>query len=47
MMFYLIHLEIVMSRNSDSWLETLTSEIDSLYINQVWIMIEAPMGMTQ
>ena len=36
-----------MNRDSDSWPETLTSEIDSLYINQVQTMVEAPMGMTQ
>ena len=47
MIFYLIHSEIVMSRDSNSWPETLTSEIDSLYINQVWTLVEAPMGMTQ
>ena len=44
---FLTHLEIVMSRDSDSWLEILISKIDSLYINQVWTMVEAPMGLTQ
>ena len=36
-----------MSRDSNSWSEILTSEMDSLYINQVWTMVEALMGMTQ
>ena len=47
MMFYLTHLKNVMSRDSNSWPKILTSEIDSLYINQIWTMVEAPMGMTQ
>ena len=36
-----------MSRDSDRWLETMTFEMNSLYINQVWTMVEAPIGMTQ
>ena len=47
MMFYLSHSEIVISRNSNSGPEILISEMNSWYINQIWTMIEAPMGMTQ
>ena len=36
-----------MSKDSDRWLETIILEMDSLYINQVWTMVEAPIGMTQ
>ena len=36
-----------MSRDSDSWPEILISEMDSLYINQMWTMVGAPMGLTQ
>ena len=36
-----------MSRDFDRWLEVMKSEMDSLYINQVWTLVEAPMGMTQ
>ena len=32
---FLIHSEIVMSRDSDSWLEIITSKMNSLHINQV------------
>ena len=44
---FLTYSKIVMSRDSDRWLETITFKINSLYIDQVWTMIEAPMGMTQ
>ena len=36
-----------MSRDSDRWLETMISEMNSLYINQVWTMVEEPMGVIQ
>ena len=36
-----------MSKDSDSWLETMTSEMNFLYINQVWTMVEALISMTQ
>ena len=44
---FLIYSKIIMSRDSGSWSEIMTSKINSLYINQVWIMVVAPMGMTQ
>ena len=44
---FLTYLEIIKSRDSDNCLETITSEMNSRYINQVWTMVEAPMGMTQ
>ena len=47
MMFYLTHSKIVMSRDSNSWPEILTSEIDSLNINQVWTMVGVPLDITQ
>ena len=47
MMLFLTYSEIIISSDSDSWLETMTSKMDSLYINQVWTMVEAPMSMTQ
>ena len=43
----LTYLEIIISSDSDNWLEIMTSKIDSLYINQVWAMVEAPMDMTK
>ena len=36
-----------MSRDFDRWLKTMKFEMNSLYINQVWTMVEATMGMTQ
>ena len=41
---FLIFSEIVMSRDSN---RCMTSEMNSLYINQLWTMVEAPMGVTQ
>ena len=43
----LTYSEIVMGRDSDRWLETIASKMNFLYINQVWTMVEAPMGITQ
>ena len=39
-------MEAVMSRNSDKWLEAMKSEIDSMYSNQVWTLVDAPEGVT-
>ena len=47
MIFFLTYSEIVMNRDFDRWLETMTFEMNSLYINQVWTMVETPMGVTQ
>ena len=41
---FLTYSKIVMSTDSD---RTMISELNFLYINQVWTMVEAPMGMTQ
>ena len=35
-----------MSRDLDKWLEAIKSEIDSMYSNQVWILVDAPEDMT-
>ena len=42
----LTYLEAVMSRDSDRWLEAMKSEIDSMYTNQVWTLVDAPKGVT-
>ena len=44
---FLTYLKIIMSKDSDRWLETIESEMNSQCINQVWTMVEASMGMTQ
>ena len=44
---FLTYSEIVMSRDSNSRPEIMTSEMNSLYINQVWTMVKVSMGMTQ
>ena len=36
-----------MRRDSDNYFETIIFEMNSLYINQVWTMVVASMGMTQ
>ena len=34
-----------MSRDSDRWLQAMESEIDSMYVNQVWNLVDAPEGV--
>ena len=41
-----IYLKAIMSRDSDRWLEAMKSEMDSMYTNQVWTLVEAPEGVT-
>ena len=36
----------VMSSDSDKWLNTMKFEIDSMYANQVWTLVDAPEGVT-
>ena len=40
------YLEAVMNSDSDKWLNTVKSEIDSMYANQVWTLVDAPKGVT-
>ena len=42
----LTYSEAVMSRDSDRWLEVIKFEIDSMYTNQVWTLVDAPKGVT-
>ena len=35
-----------MSRDSDKWLKAMKSEMDSMYTNQVWILVDTPEGVT-
>ena len=41
-----IYSEAVMSSDSDKWLNAMKYEIDSMYTNQVWTLIDAPEGVT-
>ena len=34
-----------MSRDSNRWLEAMRSEMDSMYVNQVWTLVDAPEGV--
>ena len=36
----------VMSSDSDKWLNAMKSEIDSMYANQVWMLVDVPEGVT-
>ena len=38
--------EAVMSSDSDKWLNTIKSEMDSMYSNQVWTLVDASEGVT-
>ena len=38
--------EAVMSSDSNKWLNTMKFEMDSMYVNQVWTLIDSPKDMT-
>ena len=42
----LTYTEAIMRRDSNKWLEAMKSEMDSMYSNQVWTLVDAPKGMT-
>ena len=42
----LTYTDAVVSRDSDRWLEAMRSEIDSMYVNQVWTLVDAPEGVS-
>ena len=42
----LTYMKAIMSRDSDKWLEAMKSEMDSMYFNQVWTLVDAPEGVT-
>ena len=37
--------EAIMSSDSDKWLNAMKSEMDSLYTNQFWILVDASEGV--
>ena len=37
--------EAVESNDSDKWLNTMKSEMDSMYSNQVWTLVDPPEGV--
>ena len=39
------YTDAVMSKDSDRWLEAMRSEMDSMYVNQVWTLVDAPEGV--
>ena len=39
--------EAVMSSDSDKWLEVMKFEIDFMYTNQVWTLVNALEGVIQ
>jgi len=39
------YIEDIIGPESEKWLEAMKSEMDSMYINQVWNLIEAPKGI--
>ena len=41
----LTYSEAIMNRDSDKWLEVMKSEMDSIYTNQVWTLIDIPDGV--
>ena len=42
----LTYTDAVTSRDSDRWLEAMRSEMDSMYVNQVWTLVDAPEGVS-
>ena len=41
----LTYTEAILSTDSDRWQEAMESEIDSMYVNQVWSLVDAPEGV--
>ena len=41
----LTYTEAILSSDSDKWQVAMESEIDSMYINQVWTLVDAPEGI--
>ena len=37
--------EAVASNDSEKWLEAMKSEMDSMYTNQVWELVDVPVGV--
>ena len=42
----LTYTEAIMSRDSKKWLEAIKFEMDSIYSNQVWTLVDALKGVT-
>ena len=42
----LTYSKAVMSRDLDRWLEVMKSEIDSMYTNQLWTLVDVPEDVT-
>ena len=40
------YTDAVMSKDSDRWLEAMRSKMDSMYVNQVWTLVDAPEGVS-
>ena len=40
-----IYEEPLLDRDSSRWLEAMITEMDSMYTNQVWILIDPPKGI--
>ena len=41
----LTYTEAVMSKDSDRWQDAMKSEMDSMYTNKVWTLVDAPEGV--
>ena len=41
----LTYTEAVMSKDSDKWQDAMKSEMDSMYTNKVWTLVDAPEGV--
>ena len=41
----LTYTEAIQSSDSDKWQEAMDFEIDSMYVNQVWSLVDAPEGV--
>ena len=37
--------EVITGPESNKWLEAMKSEMDSMYANQVWTLVEPPIGV--
>ena len=39
------YMEAVMNKDSDRWLDAIKSKMNSMYVNQVWTLVDAPEGV--
>ena len=42
-----IYKEALCDKDSSRWIEAMRTEMDSMYVNQVWTLVDTPEGIVQ